>query len=103
MKTTVTILETNFDVECAFDITASGSLGCAPSLSYPGDPAEPCEFDIEILGIEVPKQHADVTLELPTWLSGLIANHLHERDDIHDIVQRADEDRDYGSDPDWDR
>lgn len=99
MKTIVTILETNFEVEWDFDITAHGNGGVAPSLSYPGDPPEPAEFDISILGIAVPNQHADVTLELPTWLSDLIATSLYERDDINEIVQRADQDR--GSDDDY--
>lgn len=93
MIATVTILETNFEVEYDFEITSHGSLGCAPSLSYPGDPPEPCEFDITILGIEVPKQAADVILDLPKWLSDLIATHLYERDDINEIVQQADQDR----------
>jgi hypothetical protein len=94
MKTTITILENNIDVEWGFNITTHGNLGVAPSLSYPGDPPEPAEYDIEVLGIEFPKQAADVTLELPTWLKDLIATHLYERDDINEIVQRADQDRD---------
>jgi hypothetical protein len=98
MKATVTILETNFDVEYDFDITASG---CGESWSaYGGDPAEPAEFDLTILSIAVPNQHADVTLELPTWLHDLIANHLYERDDINEIVQRADQERGM-DDPDY--
>lgn len=103
MKTTVTILETNFEVEWDFNITAHGNLGCAPSLSYPGDPPEPAEFDITIFGIAVPNQHADVMLELPTWLSDLIATHLYERNDINAIVQEADQDSDYYCDPDYER
>lgn len=103
MKATVTILETNFEVEWDFEITAHGNSGCAPSLSYPGDPPEPCEFDITILSIAIPNQAADATLELPTWLSDLIATHLYERDDINAIVQQADQDSDYDCDPDYER
>lgn len=100
MQTAITILETNFLVEWDYNITAHGNNGCAPSLSYPGDPPEPCEFDIEVLGIEVPNQNADAAaLELPTWLNDLIASHLYERDDINAIVQQADQDR--GSDDDY--
>lgn len=94
MKATVTILEANFEVEWDYDITAHGSGGCAPSLSYPGDPPEPCEFDITILGIEGQKKHGDEPLELPAWLSDLIATHLYERDDINVIVQTADQEGD---------
>lgn len=92
MITTITILENNLEVEWNYDITAHGNNGCAPSLSYPGDPPEPCEFDIEILGVEFPKQAADITLELPLWLKQIIASHLYERDDINEIVQQADQD-----------
>lgn len=93
MKATVTILETNFEVEYDFDITTHGSL---ESWShYGGDPAEPAEFDLTILGISVPNQAADVTLELPPWLSDLILNHLYERDDINAIVHYADQESDY--------
>jgi hypothetical protein len=99
MKTTVTILENNFDVEWDYDITTHGNLGVAPSLSYPGDPPEPAEFDIEILGIEFPNQHLDVALELPLWLKQVIASHLYERDDINEIVQQADQESG-GYDPD---
>lgn len=91
MIATVTILETNFEVEYDYDITASG---CGESWSaYGGDPAEPAEFDLTILGIAAPNQAADVTLELPIWLSDLILNHLYERDDINEIVQKADQER----------
>lgn len=95
MKTTVTIAGSELDVEWDYDITAHGNGGVAPSMNYPGDPPEPAEYDIEVLGIEFPKQAADVTLDLPTWLKDLIAAHLYERDDINEIVQRADQDRDY--------
>lgn len=95
MKSTVTILENNLEVEWDFTITAHGNGGCAPSLSYPGDPPEPAEFDIEILGLEFPKQHADVHLDIPQWLNDLLATHLYERDDVNAIVQQADQDHDY--------
>jgi hypothetical protein len=103
MIATVTILETNFEVEWDFNITAHGNGGCAPSLSYPGDPPEPAEFDITILGIEGPQKYGDAALEIPAWLSDLIATHLYERDDINTIVQEADQDSDYDCDPDYER
>lgn len=92
MNCTVTILETNFDVEYDFDITASGSCGTAPSLTYPGDPEEPAEFDIEVLGIALSAK-PDVELELPAWVKDLLTAHLYERQDINDIVQQADRDK----------
>ena len=93
MKATITILENELEVEFDFEITAHGSAGCAPSLSYAGDPPEAAESDIEVLGLEFPKQAADVHLDVPTWLKDLIATHLAERDDINEIVQNADQDR----------
>lgn len=99
MITTVTILETNFDVEWNYDITAHGNNGVAPSLSYAGDPPEPCEFDLEVIGVFDPKA-PDTILELPKWLHDLIANHLYERDDINEIVQQADQE--HGGDYDYD-
>lgn len=93
MKAIVTILETAFEVEYDFDITAGGSPESGPSFSSGGEPAEPAEFDIEVLGISVPKQPADVTLEMPDWLRDVIATHLCERADINDVVQQADRDR----------
>lgn len=91
MEATVTILETNFEVEFDFDITAHGC-----SSNGWDEPGWPAEFDIEVLSIAVPKQPSDVTLDMPSWLKGLIATHLCERDDINDMVQRADQER--GSD-----
>lgn len=97
---TVTILETNFDVEYEFDITTHGNGGTAPSMTYPGDPPEPAEFDIEVLSISLPSAVADVTLEMPIWLKDLITAHLYERADVNDVVQQADQDR--ASDHDYD-
>lgn len=98
MQATVTILETNFVVEYEFTITTSGTMETSPSFGSGGEPAEAAEFDITVTEICVPKQHADVCLDLPDWLGDLIATHLCGRDDINDIVQQADRDR--GSDDD---
>ena len=99
MNAIVTILETNFDVEYVYDITAHGSSGTAPSLTYPGDPEEPAEFDIEVLGITLSAK-PDAELECPVWLKDLLTEHLYERADINDVVQQADRDR--ASDHDYD-
>lgn len=99
MKAFVTILDNEFEVEWDFTITASGSSGCAPSLNYPGDPPDPCEFDIEIVELRFPKQDADVHLDIPNWLNDMLTTHLLERDDINQVVQEADSERGY-EDPD---
>jgi len=89
MKALVTILETNFEVEWDFNITAHGS---PESWSiYGGDPAEPAEFEIEIISLRNPNDAADVYLDIPKWLNELLATDLSERDDINEIVQRADQ------------
>jgi hypothetical protein len=93
MKASVTILEVNMEVEYDFNITTHGSQ--ESWSSYGGDPAEPAEFDIKILGLEFPKQHADVRLEIPEWLKDMLTTHLLERDDINAIVQQADQESDY--------
>ncbi len=99
-KAAVTILETNFDVEYDFKITAHGSP--ASYSSYGGDPAEPAEFEIEIIELRTPRQHADVHFEIPAWLDDLLCTHLSERDDVNNVVQQADHER--GSyDPDDER
>lgn len=98
MKALVTIIDNKLEVEWDFTITASGSRGCAPSLNYPGDPPEACEFDIEIVELRFPKQDSDVHLGIPKWLNDLLTTHLLERDDINQVVQEADSER--GEDPD---
>jgi len=100
MKALVTILETNFEVEWDFEITASGS---PESWSiYGGDPAESAEFEIDIISLRNPSDAADVYLDIPKWLNELLATDLSERDDINQIIQRADQDR-ASYDPDDER
>lgn len=92
MKVDVTILDTNLEVEYDYKITASGSP--ESWSAYGGDPAEAAEFEIEVLGIAFPKQAADAPeLELPTWLKDILTTHLYNRDDVNEIVQRADQER----------
>jgi hypothetical protein len=100
MKADILICGNDLEVEYDFTITASG----APESwsAYGGDPAEPAEFDIEVLSVSFPKQAADVTLEIPAWLNDLIVTHLCEREDICTIVQQADQERG-NYDPDDDR
>jgi hypothetical protein len=93
VKADIIICGNDLEVEWDYKITTHGNGGVLPSMNYPGDPPEPAEFDIEILGLEFPKQAADIVLDMPTWLSDLIATHLYERDDINEIVQKADQER----------
>ena len=88
MKADVIILENNLEVEFVLKITASGC-----NSNGWDEPGWPAEFDIEILGIEFPKQHTDVHLDLPEWLKGLLATHLAERDDINTVAQQIDQER----------
>ena len=98
-KTSIEIAGSELIVEYEFNITASGCSAHMGSLSYEGHPAEAAEFEITVLGIGFPKQEADVPeLEMPSWLKDLLTTHLYERDDINDVVQRADMDRDYSDD-----
>lgn len=103
MEAVVEIAGQELIVEYVFKITSHGCPATGPSYASGGEPAEPAEFEIEVLGARFPKQHADVPApELPEWLKDVLTTHLSERDDINDIVQRADYER--GSeDPDWER
>lgn len=87
MLSDIVLLETNFVVEWDYDITASGSSGTAPSLNYPGDPPEPCEYEIEVLTLY--REHEKKELEFPDWLKDLLTEHLYNRDDVNELVQQA--------------
>lgn len=94
MEATIEIAGREMIVEYDIKITAHGNNGTAPSLSYPGDPPEPCEFEVDVLGIDFPKRDADVLQpELPRWLADIIATHLSERDDIYQVADEIDRDR----------
>lgn len=98
MKATVTLLETNLEVEYDFNITTGGC-----SSNGWDEPGWAAEFDIEVLGISFSGKSShpsapDIELQLPKWLSDLLATHLSAREDINTIVQQADQDR--GSDYD---
>jgi hypothetical protein len=97
---TIQICGEDFEVEYDFKITHSGSP--ESYSSYGGDPAEPAEFEIELLALQRPKQpDAAPGLEMPKWLKDLIEQHLSERDDINEIVQQADMERDPFDDGDY--
>ena len=100
METTVEIAGHELIVEYVFEITAHGCPQTGPTYSSGGEPAEPAEFEIEVLGLYFPKSATDLPeLEMPKWLKDILTTHLSERDDINDIIQRADYERG-GEDPD---
>ena len=101
MKATVTILDQDFEVEYEFKITAHGCPATGPSYSCGGEPAQGPEFEIEIIGMQFCQQApASPDPEIPAWLDALLVTHLSERDDVYDIVCRADEDRAFCDDRD---
>lgn len=51
--------EEDVDVSIEFEVTSWGSPGVGPSLSYPGDPPDPPEFDI--IKVERLDTGADIT------------------------------------------
>lgn len=102
MKADVEIAGHDLIVEYEIKITSHGYPASGPTYSSGGEPGAGAEFDIEILGLRFPKQHADVELVIPTWLRDIVTTHLLERDDINDIAQRMDHERDEG-DPDLER
>lgn len=104
MEACVEIAGQELLVEYVFKITSHGYPATGPTFSSGGEPAGGAEFEIEVLGLRFPKQHADVpNPEMPEWLKDVLTTHLSERDDINDIVQDADGDPDYGRDPDLER
>lgn len=89
MKTTIEVAGHELTVEYDFKITAHGCPESGPSYYSGGEPAEPAEFEIEVIDIRFPKQASDVELFMPEWLNQIINTHLSERDDINDIIQQA--------------
>ena len=93
MEASVDIAGQEMIVEYEFKITSRGYPGCGPSFNSPGEPPEPCEFEVTVHGARFPKQHADVpNPELPEWLKDALATHLMGREDIWAIVDAADRD-----------
>lgn len=80
MEATIELAGREMIVEYVFKITSYGCPQTGPSYT----------FELEILGLRFPKQHADVPeLEMPEWLSGILNTYLAERDDVNEIIQRA--------------
>ena len=83
--------EEDVDVFIEFEVTHWGSPGCAPSLSYPGDPSEPAEF--YITKVIRDDTDADITTEVDA-LPDEYRRKIEEL--VFDRVCEIDEDRAYG-------
>lgn len=77
METTIQLPdEEDVDVYIEFEVTSWGSLGCGPSLEYPGDPPEPPEFDI----IKVVR--ADTKEDITSTIDGLPREYQRKIDEL---------------------
>ena len=75
----ISLLDQEILVDYKIRITFRGSPETGPSYSSGGEPAEPAEFDIEVLGLRWPKKDADVSDPfMPEWLRDLIETHIAE-------------------------
>ena len=99
MEAEVEIAGHELIVEWDFKITSHSYPATGPSYASGGEPGGGPEFDLTVLSIRLHNQHADVQLDMPQWLRDIICTHLAERDDIYDIVCRA-EYENGGPDPD---
>lgn len=94
METTIQLPdEEDVDVYIEFEITSWGSPGCGPSLTYPGDPPEPPEFDI--IKVERLDNNEDITDEVMN-MSDADLQKVYEL--VFQRVCEIDEDRAYGPD-----
>ena len=99
MDHSIVIAGFDYNVSYDFKITAHGNHGVAPSLSYPGDPPEPPEFEIEVIDLRVDTQEGlGPSLELPAWLKSQLETYLSENGDVFQAVCEADDNSDYGDD-----
>lgn len=89
MKTSITILNTDFEVEYIINITSRGCSAHYGSLIYEGHPADAAEFEVEFLALYKDK----IELTVPDWLKELILEHLYNRKDINEIAQEIDYER----------
>lgn len=91
METTIQLPdEEDVDVYIEFEVTHWGSSGCGPSLTYPGDPPEPAEFNI--VKIKRLDTDADITDAVES-LSSAELQKVYEL--VFDRVCEIDESRGY--------
>lgn len=94
METTIQLPnEEDVDVYIEFEVTNWGSPGCPPSLSYPGDPPDPPEFNI--IKVERLDTGADITNEVE-GLPDKLRQAFEET--VFDRVCDINDDRAYGPD-----
>lgn len=89
-KVNITILETNFEVEFDFKITAPSYGGSGPSFLSPGEPPKPCEYEIEVLTLY--RAGYSEPLDLPAWLKEVLEEELQQNDAVYEIVAESEHD-----------
>ena len=84
-----------------YKITSRGCSAHMGSLSYPGHPAEPMEWEIDgeltLTAVDAP----EVKLEIPEWLNKQLIDDIYEdpKGTIQDAIEQ-DADKDYYDDRD---
>jgi len=79
------ILSTDLAAQVEFRITTPSHPGTPPSLSYPGDPPEGCEFEVDSITLhhDLPGKLSD-PIDLPPWLYTAIEESQKLADAISD-------------------
>jgi hypothetical protein len=96
----IEILEQQFLVDFEVKITSIGYPAKGPSYASGGEPAEPPEYEINVLKLYLPLiSENKLQLILPEWLKVRIAEYLENNDAVSDIV---DEEIHYRNNPDPD-
>lgn len=81
-------------VEYEIKITEPSRKGHRPSLSGPGEPREPAQFEVEIIDVkEGISGNLSPSLEIPHWMAELLELHLRERDDVCEAADELDMER----------
>ena len=96
------ILDQDMVATVEYRVTSWGHSGTAPSLSYPGDPPEPPEWEVVSLDlrVDVPAVQDPPALACPDWLRGVIEESEELADKICEQISH-DEMEDY-DEPDYD-
>jgi hypothetical protein len=83
MQIFITFLDEEYLVTFDYTVTSKGHPGVAPSLSYPGDPPEPMEFEITV---EYLMDKNGVDLIAPNWLKKQLETYLYKNSEMYDKV-----------------
>ena len=89
----VEIAGKEYIVGCDITITASGSPESGPSYYSGGEPAESCEFEVEVYSLR--DGGSGPELELPEWLRKHLTTYLSEWDKVVEAANQLDMERDY--------